>query len=174
MKKISENIKYLSSTDNPLSAEVYFINGDNYCYIYDVGNNKDSLSEISNIKKDIVVILSHYHEDHTGNINKINYHNLYVGELTYDKIGQGSIIKDRFAIKDGSEIEIRYCPSPHVDGCLIVTVNKEYTLIADLYFTRPPFNKTKVVEMIEALKNIDTKFFVISHEEDNKVIEKIY
>ena len=61
---------------------------------------------------------------------------------------------------------------PHTDGCLIITVDNEYTLIADLYFTRPPFEMEKAMKMIETLRDIDTKYFVISHQEDEKVIPK--
>ena len=65
-----------------------------------------------------------------------------------------------------------HCISPHTDGSLIVTIDNEYTLIADLYFTRPPFEKEKALKMIETLRDIDTKYFVISHQEDEKVIPK--
>ena len=140
MKIISEKIKYLPSTNNPLSADVYFIDGNEYCYIYDVGNNEYSLSKINKINKDKVVILSHYHRDHIGNINKINYHKLYVGELTYRTIGEdiidkhsSIIVEDKFTIQDGVKIEVIHCASPHVDGSLIVNIDSEYTLIADLY-----------------------------------------
>ena len=49
MNAIGEKIKYLPSSEYPLSADVYFIEGDKYCYIYDVGNNDDSLNQINQI-----------------------------------------------------------------------------------------------------------------------------
>lgn len=102
----------------------------------------------------------------------MNYRNLYVGALTYETIGQGIIIEDKFTIQDGVKIEVIHCISPHVDGSLIINIDNEYTLIADLYFTRPPFDKARAIKMIEALDNLDTKFFVISHQEESKVIAK--
>ncbi|MDO4528633.1 MAG: hypothetical protein Q4C03_07635, partial [bacterium] len=54
----------------------------------------------------------------------------------------------------------------------VVNVNNEYTLIADLYFSRPPFDVSKATEMIEMLKKIDTKYFVVSHQEEEKIIPK--
>lgn len=172
MNMINEKIRYLPATEDPLSADVYFIDGAKYCYIYDVGNNDSSLHHIDQISKEKIIILSHYHKDHVGNIERINYRHLYVGKKTYEAIGKGAIVEDSFTINDGVKIEVIHCISPHTEGSLIVNVDNEYTLIADLYFTRPTFDKEKALKMIETLKNIDTKFFVISHMEDEKVISK--
>ena len=173
MNTIGEKIKYLPATNDPLSADVYCIDGEKYCYIYDVGNNNPSLQYINQVSKEMVVILSHHHKDHTGNIAGIHYRDLYVGKKTYEAIGKGVIVEDKLTITDGVKIDIAHCVSPHTDGSLIITVDNEYTLIADLYFTRPPFDKEKAMKMIESLRNIDTKYFVISHQEDEKVISKV-
>ena len=172
MNLIGKRIKYLPATNDPLSADVYCIEGDQYCYIYDVGNNENSLRYINQLGKEKVVILSHYHKDHTGNIEGVHYRNLFVGNKTYEVIGKGIIVEDTLTINDGVRIDITFCTSPHTDGSLIVTIDNEYTLIADLYFTRPPFEKEKAMKMIEMLRNIDTKYFVVSHQEDEKVIPK--
>lgn len=172
MNTIGEKIKYLPATNDPLSADVYFVEGDKYCYIYDVGNSGYSLSQINRIGKEKVVVLSHYHKDHTGNIDSVIFRDLYVGRLTHETIGKGTIIEDEFAINDGVKIEVIHCVSPHTDGSLIVNIDNEYTLIADLYFTRPPFEKEKALKMLESLEKINTKYFVISHQEEAKVIAK--
>ena len=172
MNTISGKIKYLPATNDPLSADVYCIEGDKYCYVYDVGNDDRSLQYINQIGKEKIVVLSHYHKDHTGNIVGLHYRDLYVGKKTYEVIGKGIIVEDTLTINDGVRIDVSYCISPHTDGSLIITVDNEYTLIADLYFTRPPFDKNKAMEMVESLRDIDTKYFVISHQEDEKVIPK--
>ena len=173
MRLITEKIKYLpASSEDQLSADVYFIEGDKYCYIYDVGNDDNSLHHINQIKKEKIVILSHYHKDHVGNIDDVNYKNLYVGKKTYETIGKGEVIEERITIIDGVKIEIIKCVSPHTEGSLILNIDNEYTLIADLYFTRSPFDKAKAIMMIDILKNINTKYFVISHQEDEKVVSK--
>ena len=166
MKLITERIKYLPATSNPLSADVYFINGDKYCYLYDVGSDDNALQCINQIDKEKVVFLSHYH------IERLDVHNLYVGKKTYETIGKGKIVEDIFTVNDGVKIEIIPCESPHTEGSLIINIDNEYTLIADLYFTRPPFDVSKAMRMIETLENIDTKYFVVSHQEDEKVIPK--
>lgn len=172
MNLITERIKYLPATCDPLSADVYFIEGDKYCYIYDVGNDDNSLHHINEVEKEKIVVLSHYHEDHVGNIDCINYRNLYVGKKTYETIGNGKLVEDVITINDGVKIEIIHCTSPHTDGSLILNVDNEYTLIADLYFTRPPFDRDKAIKMIDILNNINTKYFVISHQEDEKIVSK--
>ena len=172
MNAIGKRIKYLPATNDPLSADVHCIEGDQYCYIYDVGNDDRSLQYINQISKEKIVILSHYHKDHTGNIADIRYRDLYVGKQTHEAIGKGIIVEDAITINDRVRIDVIHCISPHTDGSLIITVDNEYTLIADLYFTRPPFEMEKAMKMIETLRDIDTKYFVISHQEDEKVIPK--
>ena len=172
MNTIGERIKYLTATNDPLSADVYCIDGDQYCYVYDVGNNDQSLQYVNQIRKEKVVVLSHHHKDHTGNIVGLLYRDLYVGKKTYETIGTGVIVEDKLTINDGVRIDVIHCVSPHTDGSLIVTIDNEYTLIADLYFTRPPFDKEKAMKMIDSLRSIDTEYFVISHQEDGKVIPK--
>ena len=172
MNLIGKRIKYLPATNDPLSADVYCIEGDQYCYVYDVGNNENSLHYINQLGKEKVVILSHYHKDHTGNIADLYYRDLYVGKKTYEIIGKGIIVEDTLTINDGVRIDVTFCASPHTDGSLIVTIDNEYTLIADLYFTRPPFDEEKAMKMIDFLRNIDTQYFVISHQEEEKVIPK--
>lgn len=172
MIMIAENIRYIPATNDPLSADVYFIEGDSHCYIYDVGNNEDSLRHINGVPKDKTIILSHYHKDHTGNIDRTDYQTLYVGKKTYETISKGSIIEDVLTIHDGVKIEIIHCTSPHTEGSLIINVDNTYTFIADLYFTRPPFESEKAMKMIQSLRNIDTKFFVVSHQENTNIIPK--
>ena len=172
MEKINNVITYLPASPAPLSADVYFIEGDEKCYVFDVGNNEAALQEISVVKKEKIVILSHYHKDHTGNIDKVDYKELYVGDLTKKTIQRGTIVTDAVVIHDGVELVIQHCPSPHTKGSLIVTVNKEYTLIADLYFTRAGYDKELANEMLEKLETLETKYFVVSHQLEENVFEK--
>lgn len=172
MNVITQKLRYIPASEDPLSADVYFIEGDHCCYIYDVGNNAHSLHQINQTAKEKSVILSHYHKDHTGNIAQIHCRDLYVGKKTYEMIGKGMIVEDILTICDGIKIEIMHCPSVHTDGSLIANIDHMHTLIGDLYFTRHPFDKEKAMKMIEFLTGIDTKYFVISHREDDKVVLK--
>lgn len=174
MIKINSDIEYIPCSDEPLSAEVYFIHGEKYCYIFDVGDNEFSRNAINAVCHKKVIILSHCHKDHTGNIDKISYEKLYVGKLTKDTIQAGCVVDERLSIDDGIQIDIIPCTSPHVDGSLIVVVNREYALIADLYFTRTDreYDKEKAYQMLNELESVDTKYFVVSHQEARAVYEK--
>lgn len=172
MESISAYLQYIPSSQEPLSAEAYIVNGEKYAYIFDVGSNEKTLQYLSDVPKEKIVILSHFHQDHTANIDKLSYKKLYVGELTYEKIQKGIVVEECLTINDGVKIEIRNCPSPHTEGSLIVTVNGEYTLLADLYFTKPGHNQEMAYKMLEILKILDTKYFVVSHQEKENIFEK--
>ena len=101
MNTIGERIKYMPAENDPLSADVYYIEGDKYCYVYDVGNDGRSLRYINQIGEEKIVILSHHHKDHTGNIADIHYRDLCVGKKTYEAIGKGVLVEDKLTINDG-------------------------------------------------------------------------
>lgn len=172
MNEISYYLHYLPATSDPLSGDVYIIEGGKFLYVFDVGSTPEVANVIENLPKEKVIILSHPHNDHIGNVDDLTYKDLYVGDATFEKIGKGTVIDDEVTINDGVRIQIRHCQSPHTDGSLIVTVNSEYTLLADLYFTRRDYNREKAKEMLDVLRTIETKYFVVSHQEAAPVFEK--
>ena len=95
MKRINDYISYLESTDNPLSARVFIINGKEYNYIFDVGANKESREIIKNIENRKIII-SHFHTDHMENLRFFigDVDNLYIGDYTYKMLGYGNVIKE--------------------------------------------------------------------------------
>lgn len=174
MEKITEYLHYIPSTSEPLSADVFVIEGEQQSYIFDVGNNEENVQLLDKLPREKTVILSHYHKDHTGNLNRLAYQTLYVGDLTFEKTGRGTVVTDKLTIQDGVGLVIQSCPSPHTPGSLILTVNNEYTLIADLYFTKPDHDPRLAQAMLDVLRGLDTKYFVSSHQEGSPVFEKEY
>ena len=172
MKTIGNYIKCIPASDEPLSADVYLIEGEQYCYIFDVGNCRESLQIIREVQKEKIIILSHHHKDHTGNIDQLDYKKLYVGDVTAETIGTGIVVREPVFIRDGIDFEIIPCVSPHTGGSLIVNVNYEYTLIADLFFSRPPIDTKAARNMIQTLETVDTGFFVVSHRGEGSIYEK--
>ena len=172
MKTLSERIRFLPASDDPLSADVFFIEGEKRTYVYDVGSCEAALQALHAQEKPLVVVLSHFHQDHTGNIKQLPVDELYVGSRTEKKIGMGTVVRDVVTIDDGVHLEIRHCPSPHANGSLILTVDNTYTLVGDLYYTRPgQVDRGLAMHMLSVLKTVDTKYIVTSHE-DEKVHEK--
>lgn len=174
MKTICPYLHYIPSTLDPLSADVYVIEGESFSYIFDVGNNQEALDTLSNLSGGKIIILSHPHNDHVGNLDKLDYKALYAGDSTCEKIKKGTVVENELTINDGVNLQISPCPSPHTGGSLIVTVNNEYTLLADLYFTRQTYENELAHAMLDVLKEIETKYFVVSHQEANPVFEKEY
>lgn len=170
--QICEYISFIPSSDEPLSADVFFIKGDSKTYIYDVGANEQSFKEIESVQGEKAVILSHFHPDHIANMARINCDEIYLGRKTYEKLGKGIIVSDKLVIEDGIKLEIMRLPSVHAKGSLVLTVNSEYTLIGDLYYSNRDCNKDIAREMITAMRRLDTKYFIPSHRGEAPVIEK--
>ncbi len=172
MIQICEYINYIPSSDEPLSADVFFISGDSKTYIYDVGANEQSFKEIESVPGEKAVILSHFHPDHIANAKRLSCDEIYLGKKTYEKLGKGVIVRDRVVIEDGLRLEIARFPSVHAKGSLVLTVNSEYTLIGDLYYSNQACSKDIAREMLTAMKRLDTKYFLPSHCPQSPVTEK--
>lgn len=81
---INNLISYISPTENPLSANVVMIQGKDALWLYDVGNHPDIpaiIDTYSNGKK-VNAILSHFHEDHIGNLPGMGVDEVYQGKYT--------------------------------------------------------------------------------------------
>lgn len=79
---ITEHISYIKASDNPLSADVILVDGQEYLYVFDVGNKEQVAEYINSIPKKKRVILSHFHTDHMGNIGRVNWDTVYFGANT--------------------------------------------------------------------------------------------
>ena len=166
MIKINEYISFIPSTQEPLSSNVFFINGKNSTYIYDVGRNDEAYNEIQNVANNKTIVISHFHADHLSNITRITYDDLYVSNYTYKHTNKGSIVKESITIKDDIKLEIISASSVHSKGSLLLNINNEYCLIGDLIHYDGPLNKSLYCMMIKDLEKIDTKYFVLGHNEN--------
>ena len=80
--KITEQISYIKASDNPLSADVILVEGEEYLYVFDVGNNEQVAEYLNSLPKKKKVILSHFHTDHIGNIGRVKWESVYFGANT--------------------------------------------------------------------------------------------
>lgn len=80
--RVTEYISYIQSSTEPLSAEVGIIEGEQYIYLFDVGNNKAVSEYLETLVKPKKIILSHFHPDHMGNIGKLSFETVYTGANT--------------------------------------------------------------------------------------------
>ena len=183
MITLTPYLSILPSSDSPLSADVYFIRGDKHTYIIDVGSNDTSYEAVKNTP-DKKVIITHFHEDHTDNIKRlmIPEEDLYVGNYTRKSIRYGTEIDSKLTIDDGVHLTIVPIPNSHAKGSLCVTVNDEYLILGDAFYSNiKGYNVSLLSEEIKLLKELDYKYVLMSHkdkahEKDEiiSILEKIY
>ena len=170
--ELEKNISYIEPTQNPLSANVVLIEGENNLWLYDVGNNPcvpQIISAFNTSNKKINVILSHFHADHIGNLDKISYSNVYQGRLTYKYTKTGEILENDLYFRDGNmNLHFFPLPSSHAKGSLALEINEKYCFFGDGVYAMQKgekrlYNAGILKEEIEILKNIKAQHFMLSH-----------
>lgn len=164
MTQLTPYLQYIEPCEVPFSSAVYLVKGEQNTYVYDVGRDPMNLEILSEIKNKVVV-LSHFHGDHSDNIPNVEYKQLYVGDTCAEMLGRGHVVRDVLNLSDGVEICIRHCPSVHTGGSLIMTVNREYCMLGDVYHHRATFDSETAWQMLAVLKRVKCKYFLVSHGE---------
>ena len=178
---IAEQISYLKASDNPLSADVILITGQEYLYVFDVGNNERVAEYINSLSQKKRVVLSHFHTDHMGNIGRVKWENVFFGANTEKYFRQyiPDYAGQRFAdfvtvfepvkIQDGVSIEIHQVPNSHAKGSLLMQVNEKYIFIGDSLYSKADgdyyvYNAQLLKEEIALLKGLPGTKVFSSHE----------
>lgn len=172
MIHIAPRIRQIPAVSEPLSSDVFIIEGDERYYVYDVGSNDEAFEALSALGKPVTVILSHFHRDHMGNMSRLTPAETLAGARTMKYITGGTLVDTPLIIRDGVEIIVQPCVSPHAPGCLIATVDDEYTFIGDLHYARPGAGQGEAKGMLNLLKSLNTRYFVVSHAPGNPLVEK--
>ncbi len=172
MIELAPRILQIPAASDPLSADVFIIEGDARYYVFDVGANDEACAAISALDKPVTVILSHFHRDHTANMSRLAPDETLAGARAMKYITGGTLVDAPMAIRDGVEIIVRPCVSPHAPGCLIATVDGAYTFIGDLHYARPGTGQGEAKGMLNVLKTVDTRYFVPSHMDGSPLVEK--
>ena len=166
-------ITRIEASENPLSADVFFIKGNEYTYIVDVGSNDESLQAVESIPKKKIII-THFHADHAENLNRIKQtvsKDLYVGDYTAKYYGVGTVINEPVHIEDGVTIDILKMPSSHAKGCLTVIVNRNTILLGDgCYCNNKGYNVSLLHDAIKVLSDAEYNVAIKSH--DSKTYTK--
>ncbi len=134
MQKISENIEYISADGNPLSCDVGIIHGGKCDWIFDVGNNENSAQIINSVSKPKNIILSHFHIDHSDNLKKIKYDNLYCGSFSRKKFSDGIEINRDLNIKDEINFTIFPVPCCHTKDSVELLIDEKYAFLGDCIY----------------------------------------
>ncbi len=183
IREINEYISLLPSSEEPLSADVYFIKGKSRIYIVDVGSNDAAFEAVRKIPEKRI-ILTHFHEDHTDNIRRLDIpeEDLLVGNYTRKYIGRGTEVDLRMMFDDGVKITVVPIPNSHAKGSLCVTVNDEYLMLGDAFYSNVKgYNVSLLSEEIKLLKGLDFRYVLMSHkdkphEKDEiiSILEKVF
>lgn len=172
----NDRIKYIKASENPLSSDVIFIEGDENIWVFDVGCTDESYEVICNTRRHICAILSHFHKDHIGNIGRlIEAKNgditLFVSKQTYKYTDFGEIVDGGpIEIDDGVKIKIFPIPSSHSKGCLGLEINDEFAFLGDAIYPTyengdKVYNAQLLKEQLEVLKSLKAQRFYLSHED---------
>ena len=197
---LTEKISYIPTSKNPLSADVVLIEGENYLYLFDVGNNEEVAAYLDALPKKKKVILSHFHADHTGSIGRISFETVYAGPIMgkyYQYFVPGfekgkepekyQAVTEPVKISDGVELEIHPMPSSHAKGSVLLQVNGEYIFMGDGMYSRKKdghvvYNVQLLKEQIQLLQELPGDKVFLSHEKRPvkakksmvRFLEKIY
>lgn len=167
--KITDKISYIKATENPLSADVGIIEGDEFIWTFDVGADESVPISLNKIQKPKNVVISHFHPDHMGNLEHVNLNEIYLGANTFKYANRGTIVGEDIFFDDGVKIHVFPLPSSHAKGSVGMKIG-DYAFLGDATYAtmkqgRICYNASVLKEEIAVLKNLSAKFFLISHDE---------
>ena len=159
---INERISYIEATEEPLSADIGIIRCNDTEWLYDVGNDERSLA---GLKGQYNVVLSHFHQDHTGSLDKVQIGELYVSGETFRHTGRGTIADRDLMIGD---LHIFPIPSSHTKGCLGLEVAETWAFVGDALYSKVKdgfyvYNAQLLKDEIEVLRNLKASELLVSH-----------
>lgn len=159
---INEKISYIECSDDPLSADIGIIRDGDAVWLYDVGSDERAISELTG---NYNVVLSHFHQDHTGNIGKLNIKEAFVSPETKRHVQMGTVAdKDIYV----GNLHIFPLPSSHCKGCLGLEVDETYAFVGDALYSKFRdgyyiFNAQLVKDAIAVLKKLKAPYLLVSH-----------
>ena len=170
--RINDRISYIKASTEPLSSDVIMIEGDEYSYVFDVGNNEEVAEYLNALPKKKKIVISHFHQDHTGNMGRVLFDIVYVGKGTEKDLEEAmphQILCEPVSIQDGVELEIHPVPNSHAKGSLVLMVDKEYLFLGDSLYSKVQddkyvYNAQLLKEEIELLKHLSAETVFSSHE----------
>lgn len=159
---INEKISYIECSDDPLSADIGIIRNGDAVWLYDVGSDERAVSELTG---NYNVVLSHFHQDHTGNIGKLNIKEAFVSPETKRHVQMGTVADKDIYI---GNLHIFPLPSSHCKGCLGLEVDETYAFVGDALYSKFRdgyyiFNAQLVKDAIAVLKKLKAPYLLVSH-----------
>lgn len=160
--RISDNISYIPATEDPLSADIGIIRDGTEIWLYDVGNDPQAIARLTGKYN---VVLSHFHKDHTGNLQKLHIQNLYVSDETQRHTGIGTVVNGDLYF---GALHLFPLPSSHCKGCLGLEVEGRYAFVGDALYCKTKngaytFSVQLVHDLLAVLKRLTAPDLLVSH-----------
>lgn len=167
-KKLSDIVYYLPSVEEPLSSDVFVVEGSTHYYVFDAGFCDESTEYVNSLDKPVCLVISHFHNDHAGNLGKTKYESLYVGNYTAKKWGAGTVVDKPVTISDGVEIAIYPIAASHAKGSLAMMVNNEILMLGDAAYPcarndETFYNTQLLLDELSLLKGLPADKYLLSH-----------
>lgn len=159
---INEKISYIECSDDPLSADIGIIRDGDAVWLYDAGSDERAVSELTGKYN---VVLSHFHQDHTGNLGKLTIKEAFVSPETKRHVQMGTVADRDIYI---GNLHIFPLPSSHCKGCLGLEVDETYAFVGDALYSKFRdgyyiFNTQLVKDEIAVLKKLEAPYLLVSH-----------
>ena len=159
---INEKVSYIECSEDPLSADIGIIRDGDAVWLYDVGSDERAISELTG---NYNVVLSHFHQDHTGNIGKITVKEAFVSDETKRHVQMGTVADRDVYI---GNLHIFPLPSSHCKGCLGLEGDEAYAFVGDALYSKFRdgyyiFNTQLVKDEIAVLKSLKAPYLLVSH-----------
>ena len=164
MIAVSPAVSYLPGTAHPLSAEVGIIRAGDRTWLYDVGDDPRTVPLLPPAD---VVVLSHFHRDHTGNLPLLSPQTVYVSCETQRHVGTGVVVAQELYLDD---LHLFPLPSSHCRGCLGLEVTETYAFVGDALYGKgrdgcAVFNVQLLQAQIAVLRRLRAPYLLVSHRE---------
>ena len=159
---INEKVSYIERSEDPLSADIGIIRDGDAVWLYDVGSDERAISELTG---NYNVVLSHFHQDHTGNLGKLSIKEAFVSDETKRHVQMGTVADRDVYI---GNLHIFPLPSSHCKGCLGLEVDEAYAFVGDALYSKFRdgyyiFNTQLVKDEIAVLKSLKAPYLLVSH-----------
>lgn len=169
IKKINSFISYLEPENNPLSANVTIIKGDNFYYVYDVGASDTAYKIISSLDKPYIAIISHFHQDHSDNLKRLSPVKIYSGSIIAKRFNNAINVKNILEFNDGISFKIYPIPSSHSKDAIALEIDDKLfvgdAIYGDAKTNKEVYNQQLLKELISCIKGKKEKELYCSHEE---------
>ena len=160
---INDKISYVECSEDPLSADIGIVRDGEEIWLYDVGNDVRNLEGLSGQYN---VVLSHFHQDHVGSLEKIGIKKLYVSKETQKHVKPAGVIVEEDVFV--GNLHIFPLRSSHAKGSLGLEVDETYAFVGDALYCKAKegkycYNAQLLREEIDKLKALKATYLLASH-----------